>query len=79
MEHAGRPIPHQRLLTSIWGSGYGNEREYLRVIINQLRKKNRRRPGAALLYLDGKLHRLSLSRGVRRLASRLEVTTQSDL
>jgi two-component system KDP operon response regulator KdpE len=39
MENAGRPIPHNRLLTSIWGSEYGNEREYLRVLINQLRKK----------------------------------------
>jgi two-component system, OmpR family, KDP operon response regulator KdpE len=39
MEHAGRPIPHNRLLTSVWGSEYGNEREYLRVLINQLRKK----------------------------------------
>ncbi len=39
MEHAGRPVPHNRLLTSIWGLEYGNEREYLRVLINQLRKK----------------------------------------
>lgn len=39
MEHAGRPVPHNRLLTFIWGPGYGNEREYLRVLINQLRKK----------------------------------------
>ncbi|MCU1251910.1 MAG: two component transcriptional regulator, winged helix family [Edaphobacter sp.] len=39
MEHAGRPIPHNRLLISVWGSEYGNEREYLRVLINQLRKK----------------------------------------
>jgi two-component system KDP operon response regulator KdpE len=39
MEHAGRPIPHNRLLTTIWGPEYGNEREYLRVLINQLRKK----------------------------------------
>jgi two-component system KDP operon response regulator KdpE len=39
MEHPGRPIPHVRLLTSIWGAEYGNEREYLRVLINQLRKK----------------------------------------
>lgn len=39
MEHAGRPVPHHRLLTSIWGSEYGNEREYLRVLISQLRKK----------------------------------------
>jgi two-component system KDP operon response regulator KdpE len=39
MEHAGRAIPHNRLLTAIWGPEYGNEREYLRVLINQLRKK----------------------------------------
>jgi two-component system KDP operon response regulator KdpE len=39
MERAGRPVPHHRLLTSIWGPEYGNEREYLRVLINQLRKK----------------------------------------
>ena len=39
MKNAGRPVPHSRLLTDIWGSEYGNEREYLRVLINQLRKK----------------------------------------
>jgi two-component system, OmpR family, KDP operon response regulator KdpE len=39
MDHAGRPVPHSRLLTSLWGPEYGNEREYLRVLINQLRKK----------------------------------------
>jgi two-component system KDP operon response regulator KdpE len=39
MEQAGRPVPHHRLLTTIWGPEYGNEREYLRVLINQLRKK----------------------------------------
>jgi two-component system KDP operon response regulator KdpE len=32
-------VPHQRLLTTIWGPQYGNEREYLRVLVNQLRKK----------------------------------------
>jgi two-component system, OmpR family, KDP operon response regulator KdpE len=39
MENAGRPVRHDRLLTSIWGPFYGSEREYLRVIVNQLRKK----------------------------------------
>ena len=39
MEQPGRPISHTRLLTSRWGSEYGNKREYLRVLINQLRKK----------------------------------------
>jgi two-component system KDP operon response regulator KdpE len=39
MEHAGRPVRHENLLRSIWGPLYCNEREYLRVVINQLRKK----------------------------------------
>ena len=39
MDHAGRVIRHETLLRSVWGPLYGNEREYLRVIVNQLRKK----------------------------------------
>jgi two-component system, OmpR family, KDP operon response regulator KdpE len=39
MQHAGHPVLHGRLLSAIWGPGYGNEREYLRVLIGQLRKK----------------------------------------
>jgi two-component system KDP operon response regulator KdpE len=39
MEHAGKPVRHDRLLSSVWGPLYGTEREYLRVVINQLRKK----------------------------------------
>jgi two-component system KDP operon response regulator KdpE len=39
MSHAGRPLPHSRLLHSVWGEGYGNELEYLRTIVRQLRKK----------------------------------------
>ena len=39
MSHAGRPIQHTRLLSAVWGPEYGNEREYLRTFIMQLRKK----------------------------------------
>src|SRR5271163_705326 len=39
MENAGRPVTHARLLALLWGSGYGDEREYLRVLISTLRKK----------------------------------------
>jgi two-component system KDP operon response regulator KdpE len=39
MEHAGRPVRHENLLRSVWGPLYGQEREYLRVVVNQLRKK----------------------------------------
>ncbi|MFZ0639988.1 MAG: response regulator transcription factor [Candidatus Acidiferrales bacterium] len=40
----GKPLTHRRLLQSVWGPDYGNEPEYLRVTINQLRKKIERDP-----------------------------------
>jgi two-component system KDP operon response regulator KdpE len=39
MSQAGRPISHARLLTSVWGTEYGNELEYIRTFVRQLRKK----------------------------------------
>lgn len=39
MMHTGEPIPHARLLKSVWGPEYGNELEYLRTFVRQLRKK----------------------------------------
>ena len=32
-------MPHRELLQAVWGPDYGDEAEYLRVFINQLRKK----------------------------------------
>lgn len=37
--HPGEVISHRRILQAVWGPDYGNEVEYLRVFINQLRKK----------------------------------------
>ena len=45
--HSGRPVTHRELLQAVWGPDYGDEPEYLRVFINQLRKKieaNPRKP-----------------------------------
>jgi two-component system KDP operon response regulator KdpE len=36
---ANKPVPHRRILQAIWGPEYGDQIEYLRVFINQLRKK----------------------------------------
>jgi two-component system, OmpR family, KDP operon response regulator KdpE len=44
MEHAGRPVAHTRLLVALRGPGYGDDREYLRVLIGQLRKKLEENP-----------------------------------
>jgi len=42
--HPNVPIPHTKLLQSIWGPDYGDEVEYLRVFVNQLRKKIEKNP-----------------------------------
>lgn len=39
MANAGRPVPHARLLRSIWGPEYGDELEYLRTFVRQVRTK----------------------------------------
>lgn len=39
MTHAGHPVMHAKLLSAVWGSDYGEEREYLRTFILQLRRK----------------------------------------
>jgi two-component system KDP operon response regulator KdpE len=39
MTNAGRPVPHAKLLRSVWGPEYGGELEYLRTFIRQIRMK----------------------------------------
>jgi two-component system KDP operon response regulator KdpE len=39
MRHTGMPVSHARLLREVWGPEYGNELEYLRTFIRQLRLK----------------------------------------
>lgn len=39
VDHPNKPIPHRKLLQTVWGPDYGEEVEYLRVFVNQLRKK----------------------------------------
>jgi two-component system KDP operon response regulator KdpE len=37
--HPNEVLPHDKILQAVWGPDYGNEVEYLRVFVNQLRKK----------------------------------------
>jgi two-component system, OmpR family, KDP operon response regulator KdpE len=39
MSRRGLPVPHSKLLQVVWGSGYGQELEYLRTFVHQLRRK----------------------------------------
>jgi two-component system KDP operon response regulator KdpE len=50
MTHAGHPMMHAKLLSTVWGPEYGDEREYLRTFILQLRRKLEDDP-AAPVYL----------------------------
>jgi two-component system KDP operon response regulator KdpE len=37
--HPNSALPHDAILQAVWGPDYGGEVEYLRVYVNQLRKK----------------------------------------
>ena len=37
--HSDEVLPHDKILQAVWGPDYGDEVEYLRVFVNQLRKK----------------------------------------
>jgi two-component system KDP operon response regulator KdpE len=37
--HPDKPVPHRKLLQAVWGPDCGGDVEYLRGVVNQLRKK----------------------------------------
>ncbi|KRF43995.1 hypothetical protein ASG93_03530 [Paenibacillus sp. Soil787] len=39
LQHAGKVMTHEQLLSDIWGSEYCDEVEYLRVTIARIRQK----------------------------------------
>jgi two-component system, OmpR family, KDP operon response regulator KdpE len=42
--HANKVITHRELLQAVWGPDYGDQVDYLRVVVNQLRKKIESKP-----------------------------------
>ena len=42
--HANKAISHRELLQAVWGPDYGDQVDYLRVVVNQLRKKIEAKP-----------------------------------
>ncbi|HYL75417.1 MAG TPA: response regulator transcription factor [Bryobacteraceae bacterium] len=42
--HPNKAIPHRELLQAVWGPDYGEQVEYLRVFVKQLRRKIEPRP-----------------------------------
>jgi two-component system KDP operon response regulator KdpE len=49
--NANQVLPHERILQAVWGPDYGGEVEYLRVFVNQLRKKIESEPSRPRLLL----------------------------
>jgi two-component system KDP operon response regulator KdpE len=51
VSNANKPIAHRKLLQTIWGPDYGDQVEYLRVFVSQLRKKIEVDPARARFIL----------------------------
>ena len=49
--HANKVLSHRQLLQAVWGPDYGDEVDYLRVVVNQLRKKIEPRPSSPTYLL----------------------------
>lgn len=49
--HAGKVMTHRALLTSVWGPAHGEDLQYLRVFIGQLRAKVEQDPAAPQIIL----------------------------
>jgi len=49
--HAGKVITHRAILNAVWGSEYGEMDHYVRVFVNQIRKKLRENPARNIRYI----------------------------
>jgi two-component system KDP operon response regulator KdpE len=49
--HANKTLSHRELLQAVWGPDYGDQVDYLRVFVNQLRKKIEPKPSSPMYLL----------------------------
>ncbi len=49
--HANKVLTHRQLLQAVWGPDYGDQVDYLRVVVNQLRKKIEAKPSTPVYLL----------------------------
>lgn len=49
--HPGKVITHRALLNAVWGTEYGEMDHYVRVFVNQIRKKLRENPARNVRYI----------------------------
>ena len=51
VSHANKVLSHRQLLQAVWGPDYGDQVDYLRVVVNQLRKKIELAPSTPVYLL----------------------------
>jgi two-component system KDP operon response regulator KdpE len=49
--HPGKIITHQAILSAVWGPEYAEMTHYVRIYVNQIRKKLRENPAANVRYI----------------------------
>jgi len=49
--HAGKIMTHQVILRAVWGPEYADMTHYVRIYVNQIRKKLRENPAAGVRYI----------------------------
>lgn len=49
--HPGKVMTHRTILSAVWGSEYGDMDHYVRVFVNQLRKKLKENPARDVRYI----------------------------
>lgn len=49
--HPGKIMTHRAILSAVWGSEYGEMDHYVRVFVNQIRKKLRENPAQNIRYI----------------------------
>jgi two-component system, OmpR family, KDP operon response regulator KdpE len=68
--HANKVLSHRELLQAVWGPDYGDQVDYLRVFVNQLRKKIEANPSTPTYLLTEPWVGYRLQLGGRGLESR---------
>jgi two-component system KDP operon response regulator KdpE len=60
--HEGKTCPHQMILSAVWGPGYDNEAQYVRVYVHRLRAKLDDESGTLIRTIPGIGYTLSPQR-----------------
>ena len=61
-QHAGKVVTRQQIMKHVWGGSHLDDTHYLRIVVRNLRKKDRGRPDPAAHPVDRARRRLSARR-----------------